>query len=43
MIFEHNISYYNEGGFFESMGFSDNNIMRYSISVDDGIEDLRDL
>jgi len=41
-IFEKNIGYKNEGGFFESMGLSDNNVVRYCVSVDDGQEDLGD-
>ena len=38
-IFEHNISWKNEGGFFESMGLADSNVVRYCISVDDGQDD----
>ena len=41
-IFEYNVGYKNEGGFFESMGLSDNNVVRYCVSVDDGQEDLGD-
>jgi hypothetical protein len=38
-VFEYNIGYKNEGGFFESMGLSDNNVARYCISVDEGMAD----
>jgi hypothetical protein len=40
--FERNVGYKNEGGFFESMGLSDNNVVRFCVSVDDGQEDLGD-
>mmetsp|Transcript_29626 Transcript_29626/g.40209 ORF Transcript_29626/g.40209 Transcript_29626/m.40209 type:complete len:471 (-) Transcript_29626:221-1633(-) len=41
-IFEYNIGYKNEGGFFESMGYSDNIIVRYCLSIDAGQEDMGD-
>ena len=41
-VFEYNIGYRNEGGFFESMGLSDNIVTRYCVSVDDGQEDYGD-
>ena len=41
-VFEYNVGYRNEGGYFESMGLSDNNVARFGISVDDGQEDAAD-
>jgi len=41
-LFEYNIGYKNEGGFFESMGRSDNIVTRYCVSINDGQEELGD-
>lgn len=37
-LFHHNVGFQNEGGFLEVLGYSNSTQMKYSVSIDDGID-----